>query len=109
MAQIKPLSNYLKVGTMAEEKKGKERRPKALKRDLQSEKRRLQNRGEKSRIKSAVRAFDESRLKKDESSTAALLNTVYSLLDKSVKKGVFKQNKADRTKSRLAARALAAV
>jgi small subunit ribosomal protein S20 len=94
---------------MAEEKKPKSRRPQAQKRDLQSEKRRLQNRAEKSRVKTAIRALDDSRLKKDEALITSCLNNVYSLLDKSVKKGVFKQNKADRTKSRIAARALATV
>lgn len=94
---------------MAEEKKekAKVRRPQAQKRVLQSEKRRLQNRAEKSRVRTAIRSFEENRLKKDEASVNESLNEIYSLLDKSVKKGVFKQNKADRTKSRLAARALA--
>ncbi len=95
---------------MAEKEKiKKERRPQAAKRNLQSHKRRLHNRIEKSRIKTAIRQFEENRAKKDEAAVKADLNTLYSLLDKSVKKGVFKQNKASRTKSRLAARICAAV
>lgn len=95
---------------MTEEKKKeapKERRPQALKRDLQSKKRRTQNRAEKSRIKTAIRQLDELKAKGDVEKVKESLNEVYSLLDKSVKKGVFKQNKASRTKSRLAARVLA--
>lgn len=88
-----------------EEVKKKERRPTALKRDMQSEKRRLRNRSYKSRIKTAVRHFDETLAKGDESSTKGALNQVYSLLDKCVQKGVIKLNKASRTKSRLTVRA----
>jgi small subunit ribosomal protein S20 len=83
----------------------KVRRPKALKRDLQNKKRRLQNRSEKSRIKTAMREFDELKAKGDEAKIKESLQLLYSLLDKSVKKGVYTLNKASRTKSRLTARA----
>lgn len=88
-----------------EEVKKKEKRPSALKRDMQAEKRRLRNRVYKSRIKTAVRQFDESLEKGDQTSTKGALNDVYSLLDKCVQKGVIKLNKASRTKSRLTVRA----
>lgn len=82
------------------------RRPSAKKRDLQSEKRRLRNREHKSRVRTAIRNFDESVTKGDTKSIQEKLDEVYSLMDKGVKSGVFKQNKASRTKARLAARAV---
>lgn len=85
----------------------KVKRPSALKRDLQSEKRRLSNRIYKSRVRTAIRSFDEAAAKGDAAVTTAKLNEAYSILDKCVKTGVFTINKASRTKSRLAARAVA--
>jgi len=87
---------------MAKEKEPnkKEKRPTPLKRDEQSEKSRLRNKMFKSRVKTAIRKFQEE---KGENAQASL-NEVYSLMDKGVKKGVFKLNKASRTKSRLAAK-----
>jgi small subunit ribosomal protein S20 len=92
-----------------EEKKAdkKAKRPTALKRDLQNKKRRMNNKIYRSRVRTAIRAFQESVTKGDQAATHEKLNEVYSLLDKCAKKGVFKLNKASRTKSRLAARAVA--
>lgn len=90
-----------------EEKGKKAKRPTALKRDLQNEKRRLNNRVYKSRVRTAIRAFQESLAKGDQAATTEKLNEAYSILDKCAKKGVFKVNKVSRTKSRLAARAVA--
>jgi small subunit ribosomal protein S20 len=87
--------------------KKKEKRSTALKRDLQSEKRRLSNKTYKSRVRTSIRAFQESISKGDSVVTTAKLNEAYSILDKCVQKGVFKLNKAARTKSRLAAKAVA--
>lgn len=87
----------------------KTKRPTALKRDLQSSKRRASNKIYKSRVKTAIRAYQESLEKSDANVTKAALNEVYSLLDKCAKKGVYKVNKANRTKSRLAAKAVAKV
>lgn len=91
---------------MAKEKeeKKKEKRPQALKRDIQNEKRRLRNKAFKSQVRSAIRDFESILAKKEEKPTAEALNDVYSLMDRGVKKGVFKLNKASRTKARLAAR-----
>lgn len=89
---------------MAEEKKengGKEKRPTASKRDLQSKRRNLRNRSFKSAVATAVRSFKESVAQKDVSGLKIKLNTIYSLVDKGVKKGIFKLNKANRIKSRL--------
>lgn len=81
------------------------RKPSALKRDIQSEKRNLNNRSFKSTVKSATLSLHGS-LEKKEAKEAILkkLSDLYSLMDKGVKKGMFKQNKADRTKSRLFAK-----
>jgi small subunit ribosomal protein S20 len=92
------------MAKQAETKKIK--RPTALKRDLQSSKRRLNNKMYKAQVRTAIRDFQDA-LSKDEAATKEKLNDVYSLLDKCVKKGVYKLNKASRTKSRLAARAVA--
>lgn len=83
------------------EEKKKQKRPTALKRDLQSEKRKLANRSFRATVQTAIRGFKDSLSKKDPSAAKAQLQTVYSLMDKGVKTGVFKINKASRTKSRL--------
>ncbi len=91
-------------GIMAEEKKvAKVRRPSALKRDLQHEKRRLANRSFKSRIKTAVRTFVEVAAQKTDQAQVEL-NSLNSLIDKAVKSGIFKVNKATRLKSKYAAK-----
>ncbi len=91
---------------MAEEKKVKPKTKKltALKRDEQSLKRNLRNRSFKSKVTTAVRAFEDTITKKDAPNAKVKLNDVYSLMDKGVKKGIYKSNKASRVKSRLHAR-----
>lgn len=85
----------------------KVKRPTALKRDLQNSKRRLNNKVYKSRVRTAIRSLDESIEKGDQAATTLKLNEVYSILDKCAKNGIYKVNKVSRTKSRLAARAVA--
>ncbi len=92
---------------MAKQEAKKTKRPTALKRDLQNEKRRLRNKMYKSRVRTAIRSFQDSVEKGDAAVTTEKLNAVYSILDKCAKTGVFKLNKVSRTKSRLAARAVA--
>jgi small subunit ribosomal protein S20 len=88
---------------MAEaEKKVKERRPQALKRDIQNEKRRLHNRAFRSKTSTAIRALEAAIT--SGGSAQERLNAVYSLVDKGVKTGMFKQNKANRVKARLTKR-----
>ena len=84
-------------------KKTKARTPSAAKRELQNEKRRILNKAFRSKVSTAVKALTEagSDLVKEK------LNTVYSMMDKGVKKGVFTQNKADRFKSRITKRTAA--
>jgi small subunit ribosomal protein S20 len=87
---------------MAEDKKGakqKARRPSAKKRDLQHAKRRARNSAFRARTHTAIRSLKES---------PEALDTVYSLLDKGVKKGVLKKNQANRLKSRLSKKVAAA-
>ena len=93
---------------MADDKDKKKKRPTALKRDLQNEKRRLNNKAFKSQVRTALRRFDEAVKKGDAIAGQEQLNTAYGLLDKAVKKGIFKLNKASRTKARLTARLHAA-
>lgn len=88
----------------ADKNKKKVKRPTPLKRDMQNEKRRLLNRDLKSRVKTTLRSFEEALPKGDAANVKEKLNAVYSVLDKAVKKGIFKLNKASRTKSRLTAK-----
>lgn len=91
---------------MAEkETKKKEKRATALKRDIQNKKKRADNRIFKSRVRTAIRRFEEAVTKNEETTVAESLNAVYALMDKGVKKGLYKLNMASRTKSRLAAKA----
>lgn len=87
-----------------EQKNKKEKRPQAQKRDIQSEKRRLRNKSFTSSVRTVIRGFDESLVKGDQKASKERLNEVYSMMDKGVKRGIIKINKASRTKARLAAR-----
>ncbi len=96
---------------MAEAKAGdkkteaKQKRPSALKRDLQNEKRRLANRSYRAKVLTAIRGFEQAIAQKEEAEAVkSKLNTIFSLMDKGVKKGIYKTSKAARTKSRLTAR-----
>lgn len=82
----------------------KTKRPTALKRDAIAKKRNLKNRIYKSRVKTAIRAYQETLTKGDKENSAKTLNEIYSLVDKGVKTGVFKRNKSSRIKSRMASR-----
>lgn len=85
---------------MAEEKKAKTKRPTALKRDIQNEKRRANNRSFKSKVKTAIRSFETESSQKNETEAKARLSGVFSLLDKGVKMGIYKLNKVARLKSK---------
>ena len=91
-----------------EDKNKKERRPQAQKRDIQNKKRRLMNKAFLSEVKTGIRHFEESLAKGDAAAVKSNLNEVYSLMDKGVKRGSFKINKASRTKARLAVKAASA-
>lgn len=89
-----------------DEKKSEEKKkqPTALKRDRTSEEKRLRNRAFKAQIRTAVRDLKGAVDAKDKTAVKSALNSVYSLMDRSVKRGIFKANKAARTKARVAAR-----
>lgn len=95
------------AGDKKDKVEAKVKRPQALKRDIQAEKRRLRNRSFKSEVRTIVRSFEEALPKGDTAVIKEKLKEVYSVMDKGVKRGVFKLNKASRTKARLAARAAA--
>jgi len=89
---------------MSEEgKKGpvKKKCPTAQKRIKQDEKRNLRNRSFKSSVKTAIRSFESALNSKDSEKMQTALSTVYSLMDRGVKQGVYKKNKAARAKQRM--------
>ncbi len=94
-----------KEAFMAEEKKAekKTKRPTPLKRELQNQRKRLANRSFRASVSTAVRSLQDALTEKAPSKEK--LDLIYSLVDKAVKRGVFKPNKASRLKSRLTARA----
>jgi small subunit ribosomal protein S20 len=84
-----------------EEKGKKERRPTAQKRNIQSLKHKVHNRSFKASVATCIRSLKESVSKNEKDVVKTKLNDVYSQLDKGVKKGIFKQNKANRVKSQM--------
>lgn len=89
---------------MAEEKEkptGKVKRPTAKKRDIQSERKRLHNKAFRSKVLSATRSFESSLKQGQADAMKQTLSTLFSLLDKGVKTGIYKINKASRDKARL--------
>lgn len=86
----------------AEKKKVK--RPTALKREIQNEKRRLINKSFMSKLRTSLRRFEESLEQDDQDKVKEKLSGAYSMLDKAVKRGAIKLNAASRKKSRLTAR-----
>lgn len=92
-------------GAKDKKAEAKVKKPSALKRDLQSEKRRLRNRSYRASVLTSIRALESSITQKESpEAVKTKLNEIYSLMDKGVKSGVFKPQKAARTKSRLTAR-----
>ncbi len=88
---------------MADEKKSKARIPSAKKRDIQSEKNRIRNKAFRSQVSTTLKALDTA----GADAKQEKLNDFYSIVDKGVKKGIFKQNKASRMKSRISKKATA--
>jgi small subunit ribosomal protein S20 len=97
MAEQKPAAE--------KKKEGKQRQSSAKKRDLQGEKRRLRNRSYRAEVSTAIRGLEQGIAEKEAPEALKLkLSSLFSLMDKGVKRGVYKVQKASRTKSRLAAR-----
>lgn len=86
------------------EAKNKVKVPTAEKRMKQNVKRRVENKSFKSTVRTAVRRFEDAQTKNDSIQLQEALNTLFSLMDKGVKRGVYKKNKAARTKARYAAK-----
>jgi small subunit ribosomal protein S20 len=92
---------------MAEEKKEAKKKGKissAKKRDKQNGKRRIENRGFKARVRTAIRSYEEALTGSNKELMQKQFDTVCSLVDKGVKTGRYTINKAARTKSRLSSR-----
>lgn len=90
---------------MAEEKKLPKRRPTALKRDIRNTKRQEINKSFKSRVRTSLRTLDKALEANDTAAVEQGLQSVYSAMDKGVKRGIYTPNKAARTKARYALRA----
>ncbi|NGX62836.1 MAG: 30S ribosomal protein S20 [Candidatus Anoxychlamydiales bacterium] len=87
---------------MAEEKKKKEKKPTAVKRIFQSERRNQKNKEFKSSAKTAIKDYKKAIEDKETKEVIAKkLNLVNSLMDKAVKKKILKKNKVNRVKSQL--------
>lgn len=89
-----------------DETKKRAKTPTAQKREMQNKKKRLENRQFKSQVRTALRKFEDAVSKNNDGLIKETLSAVYGLMDKGVKKGIYKLNKASRTKSRLAAKAV---
>ncbi len=76
----------------------------ALKRQRQIEKREEHNRGVRTRLRHSIREFRRAVASGDAAKAQSLLPQVVSTIDKTVKKGVIKENTANRFKSRLMTR-----
>jgi small subunit ribosomal protein S20 len=76
----------------------------ALKRARQTERQTAVNRANKSRLRTALRAFRESLAKADKKAAEAHFRTTTSLIDKAIQKGSIHANTAARYKSRLSTR-----
>jgi small subunit ribosomal protein S20 len=70
----------------------------------QSEKRRLQNREQRSRLRTALKAIRAALEGNDLDAAKARLNETFSLVDKMANKGIIHRNTAGRYKSRIARR-----
>jgi len=84
------------------EKKKELGRTSAKKAQLQSEKRRHQNRAFRASVRTTMKQLRDSFTEKNPEKQKKLLQEIYKLMDKGAKKSVFTRNKANRIKSRLA-------
>jgi len=88
---------------MAKEEKKKTKLSSTKKRIIQSEKKRVESRAFSSKVRTSIRKFKESVKKENSDVQQKLLSEIYSNMDKGVKKGIFKKNKASRIKARMTA------
>ena len=88
---------------MAEEEK-KQKRATCKKRHLQDERKRVQSKAHRSRMKTAYKTFLTSLKNEDAKKRIDAYAELSSILDKGVNKGIFKKNKSSRLKARMSAR-----
>lgn len=93
------------MATKKKAPKGPQKRPSAEKRVITSKKRALINQSFKSKVKTIIKRFEAALKTGAKEAIAAELKNVYSASDKAVKRGIFKQNKAARIKSRATVKA----
>lgn len=86
-----------------EGKTAKAKRASCKKRELQDAKKRVANKAFRARVRTVIKEMRESVSSGDKAKQKEALNKAYSLLDKGVNNGIFKRNKASRTKARLTA------
>ena len=78
------------------------KKPTAVKRVIQNQKKNLRNKSFKAKLRSAVRALKTARSEKEsEANIQTKLNDVYSLVDVATKKGLYKTGKAAKIKSKI--------
>jgi small subunit ribosomal protein S20 len=76
----------------------------ALKRARQTERRTARNRGNTSRLRTALRDVREALAKGDKQAAEQVFRSTVAALDKAIQKGVVHENTAARYKSRLSTR-----
>lgn len=80
--------------------KGPQKQPSAEKRVKTAQKRNLINQSFKSRAKTILKKFETTLKTENSNEISRSLCSVYSIVDKAAKRGIFKRNKAARIKSR---------
>ncbi|MBF5050624.1 30S ribosomal protein S20 [Candidatus Clavichlamydia salmonicola] len=84
--------------------KKKEKRSSAEKRIIVAEKKQAVNKAFKSKTRTAMRIFEDNLKLGHQDNLESALRSVYSLMDKGVKRGVFTRNKAARVKAQVYSR-----
>lgn len=85
----------------------KQKLPTSIKRLKQSEKRRVRNKAARTRVKTSIKSLLSQVAAKKGENAKLTLPEIQSLVDKAVKKGIYKQNKGSRITSRMAAQVAA--
>ncbi|MEZ5315213.1 MAG: 30S ribosomal protein S20 [Chlamydiales bacterium] len=84
---------------MQKEENKKTKLPTPKKRDIRNNKQRLINKIFKSKVRTTMQSFEKALQEGNKSKIQISLNLVYSMMDRGVKRGIFKKNKAARLKS----------
>ena len=89
------------------EEKKKKKRPSATKREIQNKKTNLINRIFKSEVRTTLNHFEVALKAQDKEAVVSTCSSVYSMMDKGVKRKLFSAHKASRVKARTAAKVAA--